>query len=102
MHVLLTPRAVSSVEAVAELRRRAEPCCRGVCPLRHVPAATTALGSFVVPRAARRCSPCLKPSPETLYWVPPASPAAARRQPSSAAGQTLTRVLRRRIKIRRA
>jgi hypothetical protein len=46
-------------------------------------AATTALGSFAIPRTARRCSPCLKPSPKTLDWVPLASPAAARCRPAA-------------------
>jgi hypothetical protein len=62
-----------------------EPRRRGVCPLRRVPGATATLGSFAVPRAARRCSPRLKPSPETLDWVPPVSPTAARRRPPPSA-----------------
>jgi hypothetical protein len=93
---VVAARAVSPVEAITGFRRRAE-------PRRHVPAATAALGSFAVPRAARRCSPRLKLSSKTLDWVPPASRAAGRRRwPSPTAGQPLTRVLRRRIKIRSA
>jgi hypothetical protein len=83
--VLLTPGAVSSVEAVGGLRRRTEPHRRGVCTLRRVPATTAALGSFAVLRAARRCSSRLKPSPQTLDWAPPASPAVARRRPPPSA-----------------
>jgi hypothetical protein len=105
--VLLTPRVVSSVEDVVGLRRRAEPRRRGVYPIRRVPTAIAALGCFAVPRAARRCSPRLKLSPETLDWVPTASPpplaAGRRRQPSAVALRRVphARVLSRRIKIRR-
>jgi hypothetical protein len=70
-----------------ELRRR------DVCPLCRVPTASTTLGCFVVPRSAHSCSLRLKPSPETLDWVPPASLAAVGRRPPPCAARTRPRPL---------